>query len=1052
MRYNAFISYSHSVDNKFAIALQNGIQRFATSWNPLRRLNPVRSLRIFRDETSLAANPALWPSIEEALDRSEWFILLASADAARSPWIEREADFWCRNKPVNRVLIVLTNGEIVWSPNSGDFDWEKTSALPRRFSGVFDVEPRWVDMRWAHSAALPPLSDPRFRYAIADLVSPLRNIPKDDLIGEDIRQHRILRRWRNIAVIMLSILLIGALAAAQVARKQRGIALLREREAIEQKNEAERQSRTALALQLAAQSNLSRLQWTDRIELSLLLAVESVKLRPAFEGIQALSAALALTPRRIAYFRHQPNLGVLFRVNKIAFSPDSRYLATASDDGTAALWEIGQERLSTEPPHRETKPGSSVTSDGSLRFPQTGFGADVKSVAFSPDGRLLAIGDADGSVRLWIAKTGQEHMHLKHDGAVLDLVFDSKGNYLATGSKDGTAHLWDLHNGREVGRFSYGSGDFVVDVDFSPDGRFLAANAKGWACIYDAERTFEDKCFPSEGVVSALSYSPDGKYLATAEGSVAQIWAVTSGERQVRVEHRDYVGAAKMHFFEWIDDLAFTPDGQYLATASRDGTARIWDVASGQEVVRLLHSAQVNAVAFSPDGRTVVTASAAGNIHGWETLTGREVFRVSLRPNVYILDVLAVSPDAKYVAAGNNVGEIGVWQQGAANEHTRLTHPDDVRKIAFSPDGKYIATADDDHIIRLWATHQWQEVARVKRFSPRKLLFSQDSRFIAVQSSAGGLELLSTEGALESIQILSNREAKDVILHPRYLFSDGGDTIKVWETEGGASVAELEIGGYFDDFTISGNAIFASTLHEKERTVRIWNVPEARLAGEIASQFVPHRIALSPKGEYLAVAVVRKRTEFSSLDDGIWHVEIWKVAEHRQVAQIPLDQQDVEHLFFHPDGRRLFIVGGPFQWPNIVRGFDIASGNEIVQLSDAVELRKIQLSPDGEHLAAISKGRDRVWDLRTGQIVAQGLSRQHIQDLSFTADGRYLATAGNDNSATLWLWRPEDLVSEACERITRNLTSTEWQDYLGGKPYQKTCPNLPSEEEANRNG
>jgi hypothetical protein len=113
LRYNAFISYSHFVDNKFAVALQNGIQRFATPWNPLRRLNPVRSLRIFRDETSLAANPALWQSIEQALSQSEWLILLASADAARSPWIEKEIDFWCSHKPINRILIVLTNDEIV---------------------------------------------------------------------------------------------------------------------------------------------------------------------------------------------------------------------------------------------------------------------------------------------------------------------------------------------------------------------------------------------------------------------------------------------------------------------------------------------------------------------------------------------------------------------------------------------------------------------------------------------------------------------------------------------------------------------------------------------------------------------------------------------------------------------------------------------------------------------------------------------------------------------------------------------------------------------------
>ncbi|MHC4694748.1 MAG: WD40 repeat domain-containing protein, partial [Planctomycetota bacterium] len=87
---------------------------------------------------------------------------------------------------------------------------------------------------------------------------------------------------------------------------------------------------------------------------------------------------------------------------------------------------------------------------------------------------------------------------------------------------------------------------------------------------------------------------------------------------------------------------------------------------------------------------------------------------------------LAISPNGRYVAAGNTRGEVGIWELGAASERVRLAHPDDVRKIAFSSDGKYIATADDDHIIRLWTTHQWQEIARIKRFLPRKLLFSED--------------------------------------------------------------------------------------------------------------------------------------------------------------------------------------------------------------------------------------------------------------------------------------------------------------------------------------
>lgn len=111
-KYDAFISYSHAADGRLAPALRNGLQRFATPWRVFRWRNPVRALRIFQDQASLSANPGLWPTIENALGSAEWFILLASPEAANSPWVEKEIDFWRRNKPVERLLIVQTDGEI----------------------------------------------------------------------------------------------------------------------------------------------------------------------------------------------------------------------------------------------------------------------------------------------------------------------------------------------------------------------------------------------------------------------------------------------------------------------------------------------------------------------------------------------------------------------------------------------------------------------------------------------------------------------------------------------------------------------------------------------------------------------------------------------------------------------------------------------------------------------------------------------------------------------------------------------------------------------------
>src|SRR5262245_1082404 len=106
--YDAFISYSHSADGRLAPAVQRGLQRLARPWYR------ARSLRVFRDETGLSVNPHLWTSIEQALDESAWFVLLCSPEAAGSPWVEREIEHWLETKPVERILPVLTEGDIEW--------------------------------------------------------------------------------------------------------------------------------------------------------------------------------------------------------------------------------------------------------------------------------------------------------------------------------------------------------------------------------------------------------------------------------------------------------------------------------------------------------------------------------------------------------------------------------------------------------------------------------------------------------------------------------------------------------------------------------------------------------------------------------------------------------------------------------------------------------------------------------------------------------------------------------------------------------------------------
>ena len=166
VHYSAFISYSHALDGRLAPALDDALERFAKPW--FRR----RALHVFRDETSLSANPGLWPSIEAALASSEFFILLASPEAAWSPWVNREVQYWCEHKPRDTLLIALTARTLVWDPDAGDFDWTRTTALPPALEHRLSDEPRHIDLTWARTEEHLSLRHTRFRDCVADLAAP----------------------------------------------------------------------------------------------------------------------------------------------------------------------------------------------------------------------------------------------------------------------------------------------------------------------------------------------------------------------------------------------------------------------------------------------------------------------------------------------------------------------------------------------------------------------------------------------------------------------------------------------------------------------------------------------------------------------------------------------------------------------------------------------------------------------------------------------------------------------------------------------------------------
>lgn len=235
MKYDAFISYSHAADGKLAPALQKALHRIAKPWYRIRALN------IFRDETDLSATPHLWSTIEKALSQSKYFILLSSPEAADSKWVQKEVDYWLTYKQIDTLLIGLTGGQIDWNAEKNDFDWQVSTSLPKNLKGKFQMEPLYIDFRETKSATDLSLENPNFKKKAAAFAATLHQKPLSNLIGEDVAQQRKTIVIRNLAITLITGLLIAMIAFAWQANLNATEAKVQEKIALERGDSLQKQ-------------------------------------------------------------------------------------------------------------------------------------------------------------------------------------------------------------------------------------------------------------------------------------------------------------------------------------------------------------------------------------------------------------------------------------------------------------------------------------------------------------------------------------------------------------------------------------------------------------------------------------------------------------------------------------------------------------------------------------------------------------------------------------------------------------------------------------------
>ena len=382
-QWDAFISYARSASTLEAQRLQTAIQTFAKPWYRLR------AVRIFRDDSSMSANPALWSSIEQGLQQARWLVVLLSQAAAGSEYVAAEIQWWLRHKDASTILLVHDDGTLAWDRQRNDFS-AATDCVPAPLRGAFREEPRWTDLSWFDAPGSSGPADPRFAEKVADLAATIRGIPRDELLGEDVSQHK--RSWRlaKFAIGALSLLLIASVVASIIA--------------IAQRNQVQRQATALLARQLAATAD--SLLGRD-LRRAQLLSVRAYRTDPNAETRAALLRATLASPalRRFLTFDSE--------ITALSASQDGRFVAVGLENGQVYSWDVAT-----------SAPVSRLTLTHS-----------ILDVDISNDGRLLAAVDGTSTyvatgtdVGSLVVPAGQSPVLITVSGSGNGLLIASKGD------------------------------------------------------------------------------------------------------------------------------------------------------------------------------------------------------------------------------------------------------------------------------------------------------------------------------------------------------------------------------------------------------------------------------------------------------------------------------------------------------------------------------------------------------------------------------------------------------------------------------------------------
>jgi WD40 repeat protein/serine/threonine protein kinase len=668
---------------------------------------------------------------------------------------------------------------------------------------------------------------------------------------------------------------------ARIATTESARAQQAERRAREESASAQRQESRAHANLYAANMRLAQFAWAQNNanQVRQLLAQTESYPRHGFEWF---------------YWQRETRLelktlqGHRAEVLAIAASPDGRWIATGSQDGTAILWSSDSEE-----PQR--------TLSGHTR--------GVSSVAFSPDSRRIVTGSWDHTAKVWETADGAPQLTLGgHSAKVFSVGFSADGRRIVTASLDHTAKVWDSSSGQEQLTLR-GHRHRVWSAAFSFDGRWIVTGSQDHtARVWDAANGKELHTFSAHsGPIHSVAASPvEARVVTASRDSTARVWDLVNGG--------ELLPPLRGHQAP-ILSAAFSRNGERLVTASFDQSAKVWDGATGAELFTLRgHGSPLSSAIFSANDRQIITGGGSIGIpptsayvdRGWGDnkvkiwTASPEQGTLSLRGHMDKVMAVAFSPDSRRVITGSFDKTAIVWDAVNGQPLFRLDHEERVRAVAISPDNQRIVTCSFDGIARVWTASGEKLLLKLPVKSDRvfSVAFSPNSELIIVGAGNGGQVWSVVAGKLVAELDGDGGWIFSAAFSPdgQRIVTSGDRSAQIWEARSGKRVRPfLDIPALSVAFSPDGDRI---AMGGSDQTAKVWNALDGTNQITLTGHSAPvWSIAFSPDGRRILTASEDRSAKVWDAESG---AELLTLSGHRD---------EIWSAAFSPDGQRI-VTGG----------------------------------------------------------------------------------------------------------------------------------------------